>query len=613
MKKETRKMKTIKGIMAGAVALTPVIAVGVNADQASAAELTTGEEAAIGSFITKFNLLDETKQELVRLVLFHIGDNPSYTLDTAAASLSSQYSSLLKFNSTNAITVESLTSKYSSFKEAAATIESDATSAHLVEFFNSVLDNLVIAVNSMDSSDYGNLLDSEILTTFQSLAIATELQPFLKKPTPSQAVGLIADIQDDFDHYRNPGSPNPTPNPTPTPEPPVDKGDGVVEIGGGTVETNPQQVVEAIKNAETIKELVISVAKGAESVAVPATIFNALNTKNPDAVVVISTPTGSYELPVAAVNLQELAAQLNVASAELKVEIKVVEVETPASVTASGLEILSPSIEFEVTVIAPNGESIVLKNFPKPVKRTVTAPQQLNPLTTVGVTVIDGQVRAVPTFVAAGNLSADLFRAGNSTYTLVENSKTFKDIDKGASWSEEFVEKLASRMIVNGTTATTYEPNRAISRGEFAAILSRGLGLVPKTTEVAFTDVSASQAFNKYGEIASVVEAGIVKGDANGKFRPYDEISRDEAAIMISRALDYIGTDAVKLDTSKKLTAFTDYRYIGSTARPHVERVLQAGYIGGYSDGSFGASDDTERGQMAKILYNFLQSIKFIN
>jgi hypothetical protein len=41
--------------------------------------------------------------------------------------------------------------------------------------------------------------------------------------------------------------------------------------------------------------------------------------------------------------------------------------------------------------------------------------------------------------------------------------------------------------------------------------------------------------------------------------------------------------------------------------------VYQAGYINGYSNGTFGASDETERGQMAKILYNFLQSVKFIN
>jgi hypothetical protein len=347
-------------------------------------------------------------------------------------------------------------------------------------------------------------------------------------------------------------------------------------------------------------------------VAIPGTIFNALENKNSDAVIIVETSTGAYELPVSAVDLEALAEQLNVTTAELKIVIKVSEVQAPGMVNAQ-YDVILPSIDFEVTVVAPNGESIVLNFFPQPVKRSITATKQLAALTTVGVIVVNGQVRGVPTFVTPGNTTANLYRAGNSTYTLVENFKTFKDVDKGANWSEQYVEKLASRLIVSGTTAETYSPNRSITRGEFASILSRGLGLVAKNPNVTFSDVSSTQAFNRNAEIAAVVEAGIVNGYKDGKFRPYQEINRGEAAIMISKALEYYGADLVTLDSTKKASNFEDYRYIGATTRPHIEKVLQAGYINGYSDGSYKSSNDASRAEMARILYDFLNSIEFIN
>jgi hypothetical protein len=83
--------------------------------------------------------------------------------------------------------------------------------------------------------------------------------------------------------------------------------------------------------------------------------------------------------------------------------------------------------------------------------------------------------------------------------------------------------------------------------------------------------------------------------------------------IMISKALDYYGKDLVELNKTKKASTFKDYRLIGANARPHIERVLQAGYINGYSDGSYRSTNDASRAEMSRVLYDFLQSIEFIN
>ncbi|WHT48287.1 S-layer homology domain-containing protein [Sporosarcina thermotolerans] len=397
------------------------------------------------------------------------------------------------------------------------------------------------------------------------------------------------------------------------PTPPT-TGDNAVEVDGSTIGSNPQATIDAIEKADKVDQLVVKVQAGTTVADIPATILNALSKKNSNAVVVLQFGDVAYELPANAFDLAAIAKDLDVASAELKLNVSVTKVDNPLAGKAA-YKVLADAFDFNVSVVAPGGKSQVLNVFPTPIKRSVPAASELNPLTTVGVTVdANGNVTAVPTYVTEGKKSANLYRSTNSVYTLIEHSKSFTDITAGTSWAEEYVNPLASRMVVNGVTATEYAPTKVITRGEFAAILSRGLGIVAmdKSANV-FADVSTSQAFNKNGEIAAVVEAGIVAGFTDGSFRPYEEITRDQAAIMISRAIDYVGADKVTFDTKKALTAFKDNKEIGAASRKHVERVYQAGLLDGYLDDTFRPNADANRAQMAKIIYNFLAEIKFIN
>lgn len=603
------KKKLLKTAMISAVIFTPVYAVGFNAEKASAA--TTEETAE--SLADGYANLTADQKKVFDIVLTNLhqymgefiqGDDVAFKIE-----LTGEMQSLVEpyGYTTEANLKTELINRFNAFAVAA---QDDLGSAGNVEdllsYIKNVSEELVKETGTVSRTSLNDFYDKLFSILNNNLnAAPAGVRDVLQ--VPNNSVTIISEIQAEVNAaFSTGGGGGGTPPPI---EPPVE---GEVSTGGDTVENNPQQVIEAINAAETVEELVIKLTADDTEVAIPGTIFNALENKNSDAVIIVETSTGAYELPVTSIDLEALAEELNVTTAELEVVIKVDSVQTPALVNAQ-YDVILPSIEFEVTIIAPNGESIVLNFFPQPVKRSITATQQLAALTTVGVTVVNGQVRGVPTFVTPGNTTANLYRAGNSTYTLVENFKTFKDVDKGANWSEEYVEKLASRLIVSGTTADTFSPNRAITRGEFASILSRGLGLVAENANVPFTDVSSTQAFNKNGEIAAVVEAGIVNGYKDGKFRPYQEINRGEAAIMISKALEYYGADLVTLDKSKKVSSFKDYRYIGSTTRPHIEKVLQAGYINGYKDGSYKSTNDASRAEMSRILYDFLQSIKFIN
>jgi hypothetical protein len=604
------KNKLLKTAMISAVAFTPVYTVGLNVEKASAA---TTEDAA-GSLAKGYKDLTADQKKVFDIVLANLkqymGEFIQSDVEYKEELKGEMQALVAPYSFTTEEQLKSdLTTRFNTFATAAQDdLGDEGNVEELLSYIQNVSNDLVNETGNVSRTllnDFYNKLFSILNDNLN--AVPTGVRDILQ--VPNNPATIITEIQSEVNAAFSTGGGPVTP---PTDSPVEDDDNGEISTGGDTVEKNPQQVIDAINGAEEVEELVITLEGTDTEVSIPGTIFNALENKNSDAVIVVETSTGAYELPVSAVDLEALAEELDVTTAELKVVIKVDEVQTPALVNAQ-YDVILPSIDFEVTIIAPNGESIVLNLFPQPVKRSITATQQLAALTTVGVTVINGQVRGVPTFVTPGNKTANLYRAGNSTYTLVENFKTFKDVDKGANWSEEYVEKLASRLIVSGTTADTFSPNRSITRGEFASILARGLGLVAKNPNVPFTDVSSTQAFNKNSEIAAVVEAGIVSGYKDGKFRPYQEINRGEAAIMISKALEYYGADLVTLNKSKKVSNFEDYRYIGASTRPHIEKVFQAGYINGYSDGTYKSTKDASRAEMSRILYDFLNSIEFIN
>lgn len=653
MKKETTSSKLLKSAMIGTVALTPVLAVGVNAEQAKAA---TNDDVTklINNLNLAFDKLDaephqnalrnahadikkyltdaQVKIEAGKLLSAEAKDGGVRekaardvigALVNLLAASTTGYKLQEEFNKFNtdatdekiktAFANNSLSNElfvsYLVDVQANLLANMSSTVSYESQFINALKETansndkyatLTVAIwASVDVDNVGTTLDSIVTnagvtpaakTAFVELAkeykaIATP--PVVTPPGGGGGGGVIV--------------------------PPPTTGEGSVEVDGSTIGSNPQAVIDAIEKATKVETLVIKVQAGATDVKVPATILNALDKKNSKAVIVLQFGDVSYELPVNAFDLAAAAKDLDVASAELNLVVTVKKVDNPLKDKAA-YKVLADAIDFEVKLVAPNNKSVELNVFPAPIKRTLPAADKLNPLTTVGVTVdAKGKVTAVPTYVS-GDKSANLYRSTNSVYTLIEYSKSFTDLTGGTSWAEEYVNKLASRMVVNGKTDKEFAPTLKITRGEFAAILSRGLGIVamdPKAS--SFKDVSTSQAFNQNGEIAAVVEAGIVAGYSHDTFRPYEEITRDQAAIMISRAIDYVGADKVTFDTKKALTAFKDNKQIGAASRKHVERVYQAGLLDGYLDDTFRPTADANRAQMAKIIYNFLAEIEFTN
>ena len=115
---------------------------------------------------------------------------------------------------------------------------------------------------------------------------------------------------------------------------------------------------------------------------------------------------------------------------------------------------------------------------------------------------------------------------------------TFEDVSEGRFYTKP-IRVLATRGLLFGTTETTFEPERPITRAEFTAIAMRfsnsdrtGEGL-----ENIFTDVHEDDWF--YGVVVSSTQFGWIYGynDGTGRFGPNDTITRAQATSIANRML----------------------------------------------------------------------------
>ena len=112
----------------------------------------------------------------------------------------------------------------------------------------------------------------------------------------------------------------------------------------------------------------------------------------------------------------------------------------------------------------------------------------------------------------------------------------FQDVPDSA-WYAEDVDIAYTEGYISGTSKTTFSPDSSITREETAIILTRNLMLQPDTGEnTSFTDSRELSEWSR-GYIATAARYGLVNGYPDGSFRPKNQITRGEAAILVVKAV----------------------------------------------------------------------------
>jgi len=111
---------------------------------------------------------------------------------------------------------------------------------------------------------------------------------------------------------------------------------------------------------------------------------------------------------------------------------------------------------------------------------------------------------------------------------------------------EEEIEVCVNLGIITGNPDGTYQPDKVVNRAEFAAIVTRAMG-IPESALAGYSTTSF-QDTSGYGwavpYLAFCQSKGIMLGDGQGNAMPGRTITVNEAITMISRALGYIEISA---------------------------------------------------------------------
>lgn len=391
----------------------------------------------------------------------------------------------------------------------------------------------------------------------------------------------------------------------------ISSNNGVIEVSGDSIDAYTLQ--RAFENSKEVKIKI----KG-EKLAIPADVLAEALKKGAISVTIIND-NGTYTLPLAAMKFEALAKELGAELKETKINVTIAKVadataeDVTKAVYAAGGNPIATAVDFNVTA-SGNSKSVNVDFGNTYVSRTLNVNKNLDAKKATGALYNETtkKLSFVPsTFQSKdGQTVATLKRNGNSIYTVIEANKSFEDL--ASHWSKADVEMLANKLVVEGAADKQFQPDRNITRAEFAALVVRSLGLNSVTANTYFTDINSSAWYA--GVVASASKAGIINGYEDNTFRPDAQITREELAAMIIRSLSYAGvaSEVSESNQAQQLAKFKDSSKI-VWAKKEIAAAVNAGIINGLTDDTIGSAEKATRSQAATMLKRYLKLADFID
>jgi uncharacterized repeat protein (TIGR02543 family) len=190
-----------------------------------------------------------------------------------------------------------------------------------------------------------------------------------------------------------------------------------------------------------------------------------------------------------------------------------------------------------------------------------------------------------------------------SAYAVGYNKVGFSDV-ADAAWYNEAVTYLAARGITSGVTATTFEPNAKLTRGQFITMLLKAYGVEP--------DINSGNNFSDAGStyytgyLASARELGISDGIGGNQFAPDKTVTRQELFTMLYNALKIMDRQP-EGSSEKALSDFSDATEIAPWAKEAMTILVETGAVTG-SSGKLSPTSTTTRAETVQVLYKLLEN-----
>lgn len=166
---------------------------------------------------------------------------------------------------------------------------------------------------------------------------------------------------------------------------------------------------------------------------------------------------------------------------------------------------------------------------------------------------------------------------------------TYSDV--AGHWAQAAILRWSDYGVLQGSEGK-FSPDGTLTRGQMAVILSRLLNL-PAAPSAGFTDV-APDAWYADG-INRCAAAGILQG-SEGKAMPEDPITREQAMVMLCRALGIAAEDV------GALAGFSDLSLVSDYARPYVAALVKAGVVKGDANGLLNPLSKITRAEIVTMI-----------
>ena len=160
-------------------------------------------------------------------------------------------------------------------------------------------------------------------------------------------------------------------------------------------------------------------------------------------------------------------------------------------------------------------------------------------------------------------------------------------------WAEKFITELVAIGAVNGYLDGTFKPDNSITRAEFATMMVKGFKLEPGNGKV-FSDTGGHWAKDS---IKTAAAHGIVSGYDETSFGPDDLITREQMAVMISKAAHLSGREG---------KTFADSNHIAHWAKAAVAAASGKNIISGYPDNSLRPRAHATRAEAVTVIVKVL-------
>ena len=176
----------------------------------------------------------------------------------------------------------------------------------------------------------------------------------------------------------------------------------------------------------------------------------------------------------------------------------------------------------------------------------------------------------------------------------------FKDVSKDSPYYDA-IKFVFENELFKGVAADLFAPDGTMTRGMFVTVLGRLAQVDPEGTNTSvFSDVEDGQWYTPYVDWAA--EEGLILGYGDGTFKPDNNITREQAILIIQRYVEKCG---ISTETEDALTT-SDAAEVADWSYDAVKWGVNKGIFELTDEGKVDPKSNATRAYIAELLYNLV-------